>query len=318
MPGISPSLEEVEPDTELVLRRMDGRGLPVVVNPVAVTHERRGTVGYALIVRDRRDVVALRHRLVNSARLAAVGDLSAGIAREIMRPILDVRGSLSDLELHFRVLTLDVEKAGLGERAVDIVEEGRDLIAESLEGVDRVTDLVRSVQGFAPPTVGKPERTDPNTLVEHALRVALSGFGKTIDFRLDLQPDLPPIACRRSELEQVIINLVVNACHAVGDDGRVVVTTGTRAGGVRIRVIDDGCGVPLALRDRIFDPFFTTKPVGEGTGLGLAICYHIVRNHGGSIAVDSVRGRGATFTVDLPTAVFAEDAPAEPDARVAC
>ena len=96
------------------------------------------------------------------------------------------------------------------------------------------------------------------------------------------------------------MNLVVNAVHAVGEAGHVRICTRPRSGGVVIQVTDDGCGIPASLRDRIFDPFFTTKPVGEGTGLGLAICYHIVRNHGGTIAVESTRDLGTTFTLDLP------------------
>ena len=293
-------LDAVTPGTELLLRCSDGHGLPVIVSPVAVVHERRGPVGYALIVRDRRDVVALRHRLVNSARLAAVGDLSAGIAREIMRPMLEVRGSLTDLKLHWQVLALDVEKAGLGEPASDIVAEGDDLIGESLEGVDRVTNLVRNVQGFSEPAQGERKVVDPNELVEHAVRVALPGAAAGVELDVQLDPDVPEVACRRGELEQVIVNLVVNAIHAVGDEGRVLVSTEQRSGGVVIRVNDDGCGIPASLRDRIFDPFFTTKPVGEGTGLGLAICYHIVRKHGGTIAVDSGPKTGTTFTIDLP------------------
>jgi len=300
MPRIPTSLEHVQPGSELVLRCTDGRGLPVVVSPVAVTHERRGIVGFALIVRDRRDVAGLRQRLVLSARLAAVGDLSSGIAREIMRPMLEVRGSLTDLKLHWQVITLDVDKVGLGERAADIVAEGDDLISESLEGVDRITGLVRNVQGFGQPSAGELEETAVNDLVEHALRIALSGAGPQISLDLDLVPGLPAVACRRSELERVLVNLVVNAFHAVGDEGHVVVSTAARSGGVVIRVKDDGCGIPAALRDRIFDPFFTTKPVGEGTGLGLAICYHIVRNHGGTIAVESARDLGTTFTIELP------------------
>ncbi len=307
IPRMTRSLDDVAPGTELVLRRGDGRDLPVVASPVAVVHERRGPVGYALIVRDRRDVAALRHRLVNSARLAAVGDLSAGIAREIMRPMLEVRGSLTDLKLHWQVLTLDVDKAGLGERAQDIVEEGDDLIGESLEGVDRVTALVRNVQGFSEPAQGERTVVDPNELVERAVRVALSGAAAGVELDLRLDRALPDVACRRGELEQVIVNLVVNAIHAVGEEGRVVVSSEARTGGAILRVHDDGCGIPAALRDRIFDPFFTTKPVGEGTGLGLAICYHIVRNHGGTINVESTPQAGTTFTIDLPGLMSADD-----------
>jgi signal transduction histidine kinase len=302
LPELPDNLEDVAAGTETVLRRSNGTRLPVVVSPVAVTHERRDIVGFALIVRDRRDVVGLRDRLVRSTRLAAVGDLSAGIAREIMRPMLEVRTSLADLKLHWQVLTLDIEKAGLAAESEDIVTEGNDLIDESLEGVDRVTQLVRNVQGFSLESSSRRSTADVNEIVEHSLRVALSGVGPGVRLETDLAAGLPPVACRQNELEQVVVNLVVNAFQAVQGSGCVRVETIPRTGGVLVRISDDGCGIPEAMLDRIFDPFFTTKPVGEGTGLGLAICYHIVRNHGGTLSVESGRGLGTTFTVDLPAA----------------
>jgi signal transduction histidine kinase len=302
LPELPSRLEDVKSGTETVLRRRDGTQLPVVVSPVVITHERRGIVGFALIVRDRRDVVGLRDRLVRSTRLAAVGDLSAGIAREIMQPMLEVRTSLADLELHWQVLTLDIEKAGLAAESEDIVIEGNDLIGESLEGVDRVTQLVRNVQGFSLDATSRRSVADVNEIVEHSLRVALPGVGPGVRLETDLASGLLPVVCHRSELEQVVVNLVVNAFQAVEEAGCVRVETAPRPGGVLVRVSDDGCGIPEAMLDRIFDPFFTTKPVAEGTGLGLAICYHIVRNHGGTLSVESGRGVGTTFTVDLPTA----------------
>ena len=134
------------------------------------------------------------------------------------------------------------------------------------------------------------------------MRVALPGVRPGVSLEPDFGSGLSPVACQRGEIEQVVVNLVVNAFQAVKDSGRVRVETSSRQGGVVIRVNDDGCGIPETMIDRIFDPFFTTKPVGEGTGLGLAICYHIVRKHGGTLSVESSRGEGTTFTVDLPAA----------------
>jgi len=302
LPMLPERLEEVAPNTETVLQRPDGTHLPVIVSPVAVTHERQDIVGFALIVRDRREVVALREHLVRSTRLAAVGELSAGIAREIMRPMLEVRTSLADLKLHWQVLALDVDKAGLSAACEDVVLEGHDLIGESLEGVDRVTELVRNVQGFSLEPTARRSLTDVNEIVGHAMRVALPGVRAGVSLESDLGEGLAPVACHQSELEQVVVNLLVNAFQAVRSSGRVRVETAARPGGVVICVSDDGCGIPETMLDRIFDPFFTTKPVGEGTGLGLAICYHIVRNHGGTLSVESSRGVGTTFTVDLPAA----------------
>ena len=302
LPHLPVRLQDVGAGTETLLRRHDGTDLPVVVSPVAVTHERRGIVGFALIVRDRREVVALRDRLVRSTRLAAVGDLSAGIAREIMKPMADVRMSLMDLKLHWQVLAIDIDKAGLGDDPDGIVSEGDELIAESLEGVERVTQLVRNVQGFSTEVASQRSVVDVNEIVEHALRVALPGVGAGVSLEPDFDPDCLLVAGHRNELEQVVVNLVVNAFQAVANSGCVRVKTATREGRVIIRVSDDGCGIPQAMIDRVFDPFFTTKPVGEGTGLGLAICYHIVRNHGGTLSVNSVRDEATTFTVDLPAA----------------
>ncbi len=122
---------------------------------------------------------------------------------------------------------------------------------------------------------------------------------KGVEVEIDLQP-LPPITCSGAKLNQVVMNLLANAIDACGELGKVTVRTRALDGAVEIVVSDDGHGVDASIRDRIFDPFFTTKPPGEGTGLGLSISYGIVREHGGTIEVDSRPGEGSRFTVRLP------------------
>ena len=116
---------------------------------------------------------------------------------------------------------------------------------------------------------------------------------------MDLTP-LPPVTCYAAKINQVVMNLLTNAIDACPEGGTVTVRTRPEDGGVRIEVADTGCGIDPDVRDRIFDPFFTTKPVGQGTGLGLSISYGIIKDHGGTIDVDSTPGQGACFIVHLP------------------
>jgi C4-dicarboxylate-specific signal transduction histidine kinase len=252
------------------------------------------------VVRDLREVMDIRERLIRSARLAAVGDLSVGIAEEITRPIVLARRSLKTLSKQWSEVR-DVARKELRDdmQLGALVDEGDDLISESSVGIERISAIARDVRGFSGSAPAERGPVVIEDLVESAIRIARPRAGGHVVIEHEVG-DVPDLIAVRSELEQVLVNLIVNACHAVGDQGEVRVVAEQRDNLVLLHVSDEGEGIEASILDRIFDPFFTTKPVGEGTGLGLAISYHIVRNHGGEIRVATRQYSGTTFTVELP------------------
>jgi signal transduction histidine kinase len=236
---------------------------------------------------------------VVSGRLAAVGELAAGIAHEINNPLAYVRANLGLLRQHWETLGSDLEKSGASEQSEDLLAEGAEMIDESLQGVDRASAIVRDVKGLA--HAGRGERTmaDLNELLEGVLRMAAPQLRGTAVVEKHYG-SLPLIPCAPQELQQVFLNLVLNAGHAIATQGTITIRTKVEDDAIVAWIEDDGCGIPPELVDRIFDPFFTTKSVGEGTGLGLGIAHEIVRKHDGEISVDSTPEQGTKFRVRLP------------------
>src|SRR5207248_588288 len=182
-------------------------------------------------------------------------------------------------------------------------------VEQSLEGVASVARIVRAMKEFSHP--GSEEKTaiDLNRAIENTLTVAHNEYKYVADLATDLDVNLPLVSCLPGELNQVILNLIVNAAHAIedrlgadgGGKGRITVSTHQRGAEVEVRVADTGCGIPEAIRPKIFDPFFTTKPVGRGTGQGLAIAHAVVvQKHGGTITFETEVGQGTTFILRLP------------------
>jgi PAS domain S-box-containing protein len=276
-----------------------GDAIPVSLSSVTLSDRQGSPVGIVLVARDLRELEALRGRLVVSGRLAAVGELAAGIAHEINNPLAYVRANLSLLRQHWESLGTEVEKSGSSGTFDELIAEGAEMIDESLEGVDRATAIVRDVKGLA--HAGRGERTmaDLNELLDGVLRMAKPQLRVTANVEKNYGL-LPLIACAPQELQQVFLNLVLNASQSIDNRGTIRVRTEAQNRSVMAWIEDDGCGVDAELIDRIFDPFFTTKPVGEGTGLGLGIAHEIVRKHGGEITIDSKPGRGTVIGVRLP------------------
>ena len=286
---------------ERVLIRAGGDRIPVSIATSELRDRQGYLLGRVLVVRDLRDVAQLRSRLIMSARLAAVGELAAGIAHEINNPIAFVRSNLSQLASHWKTVKSELADAGRAEAQRELLAEGEELIEESVEGVDRAAEIVRGVKGFSHAGQQVREPTDLNQLLEDVLRMAAAQLrGRATVERYYVE--LPAVHCVPQELKQVFLNLIVNAGQAIGDGGTIRIATEARGGFVTVRVEDDGCGIAPENLERIFDPFFTTKRVGEGTGLGLGIAYHIVRSHGGEIRVESEVGRGSRFRVRFPIA----------------
>jgi PAS domain S-box-containing protein len=295
-----------ESSTFMEVRTRSGETIPVVVSAPVACNESGARGGQAFLLRDRREIVSLQRRLVVSARLAAVGDLSKSISRSIIEPVVRTRAELAGLSIDWQALDDLLERAPLRASCREAMDEGRELIAECQEGVERIFSIVSEVGSFSARSPNSDlDEHSLDEIVMRALRVARAHAPAWVEIEARLDSDVQ-IHCHASEIERVVANLLVNSIQSFEAKPRsgahLVVGVAARSGRALLHVEDDGCGIESDALDRIFDPFFTTKPVGKGTGLGLAISYHIVKAHGGEIRVSSMIGRGTSVTVDLPIA----------------
>jgi signal transduction histidine kinase len=202
-----------------------------------------------------------------------------------------------------------IREAEEAERRADLgylLEEIPKSIDQSLEGISRVTSIVRAMKEFAHPDTSDKTLANINRAIESTVSVTRHEWKYVSDVNLDLTPDLPLVPCLLGDISQVLLNLIVNAAHAIeakknGQKGAITIRTKRVGEWVEIRIEDTGTGIPESIRDKIFDPFFTTKEVGKGTGQGLAITRSVIaKKHGGTIAFESEVGKGTTFIVRLP------------------
>ncbi len=277
----------------------------------------------------RREMESALHQ---AQKLEAIGQLAAGIAHEINTPIQYVGDNLSFLRDAFNGLQQVLKQQGrLGETLAPalidksarpqpegsmaginlayLLKEIPNAISQSLLGIDRVTSIVRAMKEFSHPGNGEKQYIDLNRAIQNALTMCRNEWKYVADVVTDLSPDLPLVHCSPGDINQVILNLVVNAAHAICEAGNgagkgtILIQTRKGQNWVEIRVHDTGTGIPEQFKPKIFTPFFTTKEVGKGTGLGLAISRSIVvGKHGGSIDFETEAGKGTTFIVRLPLA----------------
>jgi len=297
--GFEPDLSEEVTEVECQMQAFDGARVAVSISSTILCDLQHDPIGLVLVARDVSEVAALRSRLVMADRLAAVGELAAGIAHEINNPLAYVRSNLSLLRRHWDALEGEIAKTGTPEYTAVLLGESEEMIDESLQGVDRAVAIVHDVRGLAHAAPGERESADVNTLLDGVIRMAAPQLRSSAAIVKDYAT-VPPLACVPQELQQVFLNLVMNAGQAIDETGEIRVITRTKGDCILVRIEDDGCGIPPEMVDRIFDPFFTTKPVGQGTGLGLGIALEIVRKHGGDIGVESTSGEGTSFSVRFP------------------
>jgi len=262
-------------------------------------------------------------RMVQTEKLASLGQLVAGVAHEINNPLAFVSNNVAVLE---RDLLDLVALVGLYRRAREAGDEDRAAVEERIrelsepldldyslknlpriaertrEGLRRIERIVKDLRLFARVDEGEWNEIDLNPGIESSVNM-VQGYARKQGVKLVMDLGaLPPVRCRGAKVHQVVVNLLMNAIDACAAEGTVTIRTRAdpEFDGLRIEVADTGSGIDPAIRDRIFDPFFTTKPVGQGTGLGLSISYGIVQEHGGTIEVQSTPGAGSCFTVRLP------------------
>jgi C4-dicarboxylate-specific signal transduction histidine kinase len=263
----------------------------------------------------------LNEQLVQSEKLASIGQLSAGVAHEINNPVGFVKSNIniladyftsfeefidtvSQIKGHAEDTKLNLELAKITElkESLEIeylIEDSKDIFTTSKEGLERVCKIVEEMKAFS--HVEKEEQEEQNlaNLVDQAISLTANEVKYKADIVISYD-ELPMVKCWKSKLLQVLINLLVNASHAMEERGCIRIRVYQKESFAMIDILDDGCGISEENLANIFTPFFTTKPVGEGTGLGLHVTQSIMAKHGGEISVKSKVGTGTCFKLSLP------------------
>ena len=279
------------------------------------------------------DLQLTQARLLHAQKLESVGQLAAGIAHEINTPAQFIGSNIEFLEKSFDDLRRLIESllqmarnpAGDPPKASSERDINRLLadidweylkaeiplaVRQSKEGIGRITTIVKALKEFSHPSSRDKAMYDLNRIIETTITVASNEWKYCAEVETRLDPELPKVFCLADEIGQAVLNILINAAHAVagkgrkeGEKGRITVSTRSCPEHVEISVEDDGTGIPENIRSRIFDPFFTTKMVGEGTGQGLAITHDVIeKKHGGTLSFTSETGKGTTFVIHLPLA----------------
>ncbi len=261
---------------------------------------------------------ATQSQILQQEKMASVGQLAAGVAHEINNPMGFITSNLSSLQRYQDKLTAYIEhleswlqregSSALLEQMKElkkkqkisfVLEDINDLIEESADGAVRVRDIVQNLKSFSRVDQTEFSPADINECLESTLAIAMN----EIKYKATIEKDfgeLPLLPCFPQQLNQVFLNILVNAAQAIEEKGEIKIKTWTEDGQVKITISDNGSGIPEDIREKIFEPFFTTKEVGKGTGLGMSISYDIIKEHHGQIIVNSEAGQGTTFTIELP------------------
>jgi two-component system NtrC family sensor kinase len=290
-------------------------------------------VGVVLVAQEITELRRAQLEVTSAQRMAAVGTLAAGIAHEINTPVQFVGDSLSflregmqdimtvvdGLQNVCRLVAQELPSAAVREALASVSEAEalvdlpylRENLPQALDrcvdGLGRVSSIVNSIQEFAHPAGKDVAPVDLNRAIANTLTIARNAYTDVAELETDLR-ELPPVTCHVDQINQVVLNLLLNAAHAIGDvfkssgvKGHLTVGTRMEGEDVVICISDTGAGIPEAIRGHIFEPFFTTKKVGEGTGQGLALAWKLVtEKHGGTLSFETILGKGTTFFVRLP------------------
>ncbi|MBI5520512.1 MAG: PAS domain-containing protein [Desulfovibrio sp.] len=326
--------------------RADGKDGFLFLTVSPILDEDGGFEGVLVLGTDITDFKVLEAQLAQAQKLESIGQLAAGIAHEINTPtqyVGDTMTFLRDANADLlRVLDMvaplaraarpgQADQTGQADQPVQADQadrQGLRAVAAALEdieypflreemplsftrakgGIERVSGIVRAMRSFSHPGQGEKKGVDLNEALVNTITVSRNEWKYVAEMETDLDPGLPRVVCLPAEMNQVFLNIMVNAAHAVGQAvygtdrrGVIRVRTAQEEGGVVVSISDTGTGIPAAVQGKIFDPFFTTKEVGKGTGQGLTLAYDIVVNrHGGTITFETEEGRGTTFHIHLP------------------
>ena len=317
---------------ESTFQSKDGKCIPVFLSCSALSYDKESCEGIVLVAYDLTERKVLESQLLQAQKLESVGQLAAGVAHEINTPIqyvgdntrflADSFGELSPVLQAFtefvsayRSDSLSVEfveraEAILAQSDLDYLrEEIPAAIEQSLQGIERVSKIVSAMKELSHPGTEHMQAIDLNQMIASTITVATSEWKYVAELDTDFDQSLGLVECYPGKMSQVILNLIVNAAHAVGDltkagsfaKGKISIRTKNLGGFAEIQIVDTGGGIPEEIRARVFDPFFTTKEIGRGTGQGLALAHAVVvEEHLGTIAFEVEEGSGTTFVIRLP------------------
>ena len=273
-------------------------------------------------------------QILYSDKMASVGQLAAGVAHEINNPIgfvdsnlrtlSDYQNDINKLIEHYRQLITnlkgtakdlpfsigaEIDQIATLEKTIDIdfiFDDVMNLVGESKDGTERIKKIVLDLKDFAHPGEDKIYAADINKGIESTLNIVWNELKYKAVVTKDYG-ELPLVECYPQQLNQVFMNILVNAAHAIEKHGEIRISTRKIDDSVEIKISDTGAGIPKENLSKIFDPFFTTKEVGKGTGLGMNVAYNIIKKHNGTIDVESEVGKGTTFTITIPVGLKIED-----------
>ncbi len=276
-------------ETERVTK--DGRRIIINLSRSLIKDENGEILGSIAIVKDITKVKELEKQIQHSDKLALIGQIAAGIAHEIGTPLNVISGNAEYIMME------------MGEDN-PYKEELETIISQA----ERIANLIKQLLEFARPRKPNYTKVDVNRELLHVVELLKHQFEKAnIKLNLNLSENIPTIYADCSQIHQVFLNIIVNAIHAINENGLIEIETFSRDGYVNIKFKDNGIGILPEHLDRIFEPFFTTKEAGKGTGLGLAVSKRIVDEHNGKIEVESTPGVGTTFTIKFPSYQTKED-----------
>ena len=275
------------------------------------------TVQHGELEQAYNDLKVAQSRITQQEKMASIGQLAAGVAHEINNPTGFIMSNLGSLQKYVDRLTefiriqdealksLPPERLAAVDRQrkalkVDfITDDLQGLLKESLDGADRIKKIVQDLKSFSRVDEAELKMADINAGIESTINIVWNELKYKVVLKKEYG-DLPQIKCNPGQLNQVFMNMLVNAAHAIEKQGEIGIRTWAGNGAIHISISDTGGGIPKDKLSRIFEPFFTTKEIGKGTGLGLSIAYDIVKKHKGEITVESAVGKGTTFTVTIP------------------
>lgn len=296
--------------------RKDGSTIWVYITPAVVRDENNNPMYFASVIEDinekkiiQQELVETEKRLALAHKLESVGQLASGIAHEINTPLQYIQGNLTFLRNSFNEIG-DAKTTSANtfiETVGELVDELKPAVVDSIDGVSQISRIVQAMKRIAHPDINSVKAIDLNELIRNIVIVATNEwkYVATVDLELDTKNSL--VMCDPGEINQVLLNILVNAAHSIAEKvqgtsekGVIKVSTRYEDAFAVIAIKDTGTGIPIENRDRIYDQFFTTKEVGKGTGQGLAITHSIINKHGGSIDLESQEGIGTTFIITFP------------------
>jgi len=317
---------------EAVLTREDGSVIPIGISCAPFVDADGARIGAIAIFQDLSEVKQLQSQVLQTEKMASIGQLAAGVAHEINNPMGFVHANLFQMAEYLADIRAVWERVGellqavetgdldpirqaadaLADRAREVdlayvISDFGKAIRESQEGSERVRHIVQDLREFSHQETGERVLADVNQCLDSTATIVWPMMKQIVRLEKDYE-EVEPVACYPMQVKQVFMNLLVNAYQSIesavgesGETGTIWLRTRQRPDGVAVEVTDTGVGIPEANLDRIFDPFFTTKKVGSGTGLGLSTSFGIVQRHGGELRVESKLGVGTTFSVFLPS-----------------